>query len=49
MTNKKVINEINSMYTIPTDAQFEMIQRIIRKYKFEDAPSTEFIKEHWFE
>lgn len=49
MTNLEKIKEINSMYTIPTDAQFEVIQRIIKKYKFEDAPSIEFIKEHWYE
>lgn len=49
MTNKKIINEINSLYVVPTDSQFAVIQRIIRKYKFENAPSTEFLKEHWFE
>lgn len=49
MTNLEKIKEINSLYTVPTDTQFEVIQRITDKYKFENAPSVSFIKEHWYE
>lgn len=43
MTNREVINKINSLYVIPTDEQIEKFIKITgNKY------TVEFIKQNWF-